>query len=80
MRGVTHDRRSYDLYIIAIAGLRGMPYGIDLGIIAAVLPYLDSVIRLTVEQSSFVVAAVLGGSVLSSLVGGLLADWLGPDE
>jgi MFS family permease len=69
--------RNYGSYIIAIAGLGGLLYGIDLGIIAAALPYLDAVIRLTVAQSSMIVAAVLGGSVVSSLVGGLLADWLG---
>lgn len=69
--------RFYGLYIVAIAGMGGLLYGIDLGIIAAALPYLGSVIRLSVEQSSIIVAAVLGGSVISSLVGGLLADWLG---
>jgi MFS family permease len=69
--------RNYGVYVVAIAGLGGLLYGIDLGIIAAALPYLDSVIRLTVVQSSIIVAAVLGGSVISSLVGGLLADWLG---
>ena len=74
MGGATLAGRNYGLCIIAIAGLGGLLYGIDLGIIAAALPYLDSVIRLTVEQSSIIVAAVLGGSVVSSLVGGLLAD------
>jgi sugar porter (SP) family MFS transporter len=77
MTGVRLAGRNYAVYIVAIAGLGGLLYGIDLGIIAAALPYLDSVIRLTVEQSSIIVAAVLGGSVISSIVGGLLADWLG---
>src|SRR5215472_8185140 len=77
MRTIRLAGRIYGAYIIAISGLGGLLYGIDLGIIAAALPYLDSVIRLTVEQSSIIVAAVLGGSVISSLAGGLLADWLG---
>jgi MFS family permease len=77
MAGIRLVGFNYRAYIVAIAGLGGLLYGIDLGIIAAALPYLDRVIRLTVEQSSMIVAAVLGGTVVSSLMGGLLADWLG---
>jgi MFS family permease len=55
----------------------GLLYGIDVGIIAAALLYLNKTINLTVGQTSIIVAAVLGGSMLSSLVAGVLADWLG---
>jgi SP family myo-inositol transporter-like MFS transporter 13 len=51
------------------------------GIIAGALPYLESTAsvawRLSAQQLSFIVAAVLLGSVLSSLFAGALADWIG---
>jgi len=43
----------------------------------AALLYLGKTISLTVAQTSVLVAAVLGGSMVSSLIAGLLADWLG---
>lgn len=55
----------------------GLLYGIDVGIIAAALLYLGKTVNLTVGQTSVIVAAVLGGGMLSSLVAGFLADWLG---
>src|SRR5271170_2156269 len=68
---------AYGRYLIFIAGLGGLLYGIDVGIIAAALLYLSKTISLTVEQTSMIVAAVLGGGMVSSLIAGLLADWFG---
>jgi SP family myo-inositol transporter-like MFS transporter 13 len=67
----------YGRYLLFIAGLGGLLYGIDVGIIAAALLYLGKTINLSVEQTSVVVAAVLGGGMFSSLVAGVLADWIG---
>ena len=67
----------YGRFLLLIAGTGGLLYGIDVGIIAAALLYLGKTISLTLQQTSVLVAAVLGGSMLSSLVAGLLADWLG---
>lgn len=67
----------YGWFLLFIAGLGGLLYGVDVGIIAAALLYLGKTINLTVAQTSFIVAAVLGGSMVSSLVAGALADWLG---
>src|SRR5271154_6177598 len=67
----------YGRFLIFVAGLGGLLYGIDVGIIAAALLYLNKTINLTVEQTSLIVAAVLGGGMCSSLVGGVFADWLG---
>ena len=67
----------YGRYLLFIAGLGGLLYGIDVGIIAAALLYLGKTINLSVEQTSIVVAAVLGGGMFSSLVAGVLADWIG---
>ncbi len=67
----------YGRFVIAIAGFGGLLYGIDVGIIAAALLYLSKTVQLTVEQTSVIVAAVLGGSMVSSLIAGVLADWFG---
>ncbi|MVW63722.1 MFS transporter [Massilia sp. NEAU-DD11] len=68
-------------YLLFISGMGGLLYGIDVGIIAGALPYLESTAalawKLNAQQLSFVVAAVLLGSVLSSLFAGLLADFIG---
>lgn len=67
----------YGRFLIVIAGFGGLLYGIDIGIISAALLYLSKTVQLTVEQTSVIVAAVLGGSMLSSLIAGVLADWFG---
>jgi MFS family permease len=67
----------YGRFLIFVAGLGGLLYGVDIGIIAAALLYLDKTINLSVQQTGYIVAAVLGGGMCSSLVGGVLADWLG---
>ena len=68
-------------YLLFVAGLGGLLYGIDVGIIAGALPYLEAsaaqIWRLSTQQLSLVVAAVLLGSVLSSLAAGALAEWMG---
>ncbi|MBY0240816.1 MAG: sugar porter family MFS transporter [Burkholderiaceae bacterium] len=71
----------YRRFLLLVAGLGGLLYGIDVGIIAGALPYLEASAAarwgLTAQQLGFVVAAVLLGSVLSSLAAGALADALG---
>ncbi len=67
----------YSWFLLFIAGLGGLIYGIDVGIIAAALLYLSKTINLTVGQTSIIVAAVLGGGMVSSLVAGVLADLFG---
>src|ERR1700728_3146165 len=67
----------YNRFLLLVAGLGGLLYGVDVGIIAGALPYLEATSGFTQGQLSFVVAAVLLGTVLSTFVAGLLADWLG---
>jgi len=69
--------RRYNAFLLLVAGLGGLLYGIDVGIIGGAYPYLAATSGLTTAQLSSVVAAVLGGSVLSTLFAGLLADWMG---
>jgi SP family myo-inositol transporter-like MFS transporter 13 len=73
------DRKkiSYNRFLLVVAGLGGLLYGVDVGIIAGALPYLEATSGLNAGQLSIVVAAVLLGSVISTLFAGLLADWMG---
>jgi MFS family permease len=71
------ERARYMTLLLAVSGLGGLLYGIDVGIIAGALPYLEATSGLTANQLSVVVAAVLLGSVLSTLFAGVLADWMG---
>ena len=68
---------SYNRFLLLVAGLGGLLYGVDVGIIASAYPYLEATSTFTAGQLSFVVAAVLLGSVISTLFAGMLADWMG---
>jgi SP family myo-inositol transporter-like MFS transporter 13 len=70
-------KRGYNLFLLLVAGLGGLLYGIDVGIIGGALPYLEATSRLDASELSAIVAAVLLGSVFSTLFAGLLADWMG---
>jgi MFS transporter, SP family, solute carrier family 2 (myo-inositol transporter), member 13 len=67
----------YNSFLLLVAGLGGLLYGIDVGIIGGAYPYLADTSGLTSSQLSVIVAAVLLGSVFSTLFAGLLADWMG---
>jgi len=69
--------RRYNAYLLLVAGLGGLLYGVDVGIIGGAVPYLEATSKLTAAELSVIVAAVLLGSVFSTLFAGLLADWLG---
>jgi MFS transporter, SP family, solute carrier family 2 (myo-inositol transporter), member 13 len=71
------DKAGYNRFLLLVAGLGGLLYGVDVGIIAGALPYLEATSGLNAGQLSIVVAAVLLGSVISTLFAGLLADWIG---
>jgi MFS transporter, SP family, solute carrier family 2 (myo-inositol transporter), member 13 len=67
----------YNRFLLIVAGLGGLLYGVDVGIVAGALPYLEATSGFKAAQTSFVVAAVLLGSVISTLFAGPLADWMG---
>ncbi|MGC2770538.1 MAG: MFS transporter [Candidatus Sulfotelmatobacter sp.] len=71
------EKINYNRFLLLVAGLGGLLYGVDVGIIAGALPYLEATSGLNAGQLSTVVAAVLLGSVISTLFAGLLADWMG---
>ena len=69
--------KRYNAFLLLVAGLGGLLYGIDVGIIGGAYPYLEHTSGFTPPQLSVIVAAVLLGSVFSTLFAGLLADWMG---
>jgi len=77
MSAESASKRGYNLFLLLVAGLGGLLYGIDVGIIGGALPYLEATSHLTAAQLSVIVAAVLLGSVFSTLFAGALADWMG---
>jgi SP family myo-inositol transporter-like MFS transporter 13 len=74
-RGAT--KSGYNRFLLLVAGLGGLLYGVDVGIISGALPYLEATSKLNAGQLSFIVAAVFLGSVFSTLFAGMLADWMG---
>jgi SP family myo-inositol transporter-like MFS transporter 13 len=74
---IEQNLRRYNRILLFVAGLGGLLYGIDVGIIGGALPYLEATSNLNSSQLSIIVAAVLLGSVFSTLFAGLLADWMG---
>ncbi len=71
------SKKLYNTLLLIVAGLGGLLYGVDVGIIAGALPYLEATSGLNAGQLSIIVAAVLLGSVISTLFAGLLSDLLG---
>jgi MFS family permease len=70
-------KKGYNRFLLLVAGLGGLLYGVDVGIISGALPNLEATSGLNAGQLSFIVAAVLLGSVISTLFAGALADWIG---
>ena len=70
-------QRAYNILLLCVAGLGGLLYGVDVGIIGGALPYLEATSGLNAAQLSVIVAAVLLGSVISTIFAGVMADWLG---
>jgi SP family myo-inositol transporter-like MFS transporter 13 len=82
--GAVATKTGYNRFLLLVAGLGGLLYGVDVGIISGALPYLEATFKDTATgqtlnsgQLSLIVAAVLLGSVISTLFAGLFADWLG---
>jgi len=70
-------KAGYNVFLMIVAGLGGLLYGIDIGIIDPALGYLGQTMSMTEENKSIIVAAVLGGSMFASVIAGFFADLLG---
>ncbi len=75
--GIDDGRRGYNAFLLCVAGLGGLLYGVDVGIIGGALPYLQATTHFDAGQLSTIVAAVLLGSVISTIFAGVFADWFG---
>lgn len=77
------NKIGYNRFLLLVAGLGGLLYGIDVGIIMGSLGYLTDTFTLpggsllSSQQISFVVAAFMLGTTISTLFAGLLSDWFG---
>lgn len=69
--------RRYNMMLLSVAGLGGLLYGMDIGIVGGALPYLKDTSGLQAAELSIIVAAMLLGAVFSTLFAGLVADWIG---
>ena len=64
-------------FLLTMAGLGGLLYGIDFGTIAAAMPYIRALGMFSDGELSVVVGAVLFGGIVSSLTAGMLAERFG---
>lgn len=65
------------LRISFIAGLGGILYGFDVGIIAAALLFVRNTFALSTRMQEVVVSVVPAGTMLGAIVGGILSDRFG---
>ena len=69
--------KGYAKFLLIMAGLGGLLYGVDVGVIAAALPYIERTSTFNQNQIGWIVGMALWGSLPSSLVAGLFAEWFG---
>ncbi|WP_128913011.1 sugar porter family MFS transporter [Granulicella sibirica] len=70
-------KRGFLWRVSLIAGLGGLLYGFDMGIIAAALIYVRSTFALSTQMEEAVVSVVLVGAMLGAISGGMIADRIG---
>jgi MFS family permease len=70
-------RRSFIWKVSLIAGLGGILYGFDMGIIAAALIFVRESFSLSTRMEEWVVSSVLVGAMVGALAGGSIADRIG---
>lgn len=73
----THVRRGFLGRVSLIAGLGGILYGFDMGIIAAVLVFVRESFTLSTRMEEMVVSVVLVGAMSGAVAGGSIADRIG---
>lgn len=69
--------RGFILRISSIAGLGGVLYGYDMGIIAAAAIFVKRTFALSTLMEELVVSIVLIGAMIGAIVGGAVADRIG---
>ena len=64
-------------FLLTMAGLGGLLYGIDFGVIAVSMPYIKALRIYTDAQVSWIVGAVMFGGIIASATAGWLCDRFG---
>jgi sugar porter (SP) family MFS transporter len=72
-----HVNQAFIRRVSFIAGLGGILYGFDMGVIAAALIYVRDSFHLSTVMQEILVIAVLIGVMVGALVGGAVADRIG---
>ena len=72
-----HAFRRYNFLLFSMCGLAGLLYGIDMGLIAAALPYIRVTCGFTESQLSSVVAAVMLGCIPGTMCAAWIAEKTG---
>ncbi len=72
-----HVNQAFIWRVSFIAGLGGILYGFDMGIIAAALIFVRTSFGLSTQMEEVLVSVVLIGSMIGALVGGAVADRIG---
>ena len=65
----------YNLFLLLVAGLGGLLYGVDVGIIGGALPYLEA--TSASHGGSFRWSRPSCWAAISTLFAGMIADWMG---
>ncbi len=65
------------LLVMAFAGLGGILYGFDIGVISGALVFMEKDLSISTNDASLIVAAVLGGGSVAILFTGWFADRFG---
>ena len=74
----TQTYKQWLIYAITLcAGLGGVLYGYDIGVISGALPLMQKTITLSLQQQELIVGGVLAGSLLGTLFTGAAADRYG---
>ena len=67
----------YAKFLLLVAGLGGLLYGIDFGVIAVSMPYIKALKIYTDAEVSWIVGAVMFGGIIASATAGWLCDRFG---
>ncbi len=73
----TRVQQAFIWRVSLIAGLGGILYGFDMGVIAAALIYVRDSFHLSTLMQEVLVIAVLLGVMIGALIGGVIADRIG---
>lgn len=68
---------SYVLMVAAVAGMGGLLFGYDIGVISGALLFITSIFHLTPASEGFVTGSVLIGAVIGALAAGPYAERFG---